>query len=110
MVRDFPPSERPAGHLVARELAAAAGAALLYPFGLGAGKRKPTARVADQRTVVLVPGYLANRSSMLPLRGYLWACGVKQVRAFDYGALLRGGRGIEAAARGLRDYLRREVR
>ncbi len=110
MVRDFPPSERPAGQLVARELAAAAGAALLFPFGLGRGKRRPTPRVADQRTVVLVPGYLANRSSMLPLRGYLWACGVKQVRTFEYGPLLKGGRGIEAAARGLRDFLRREVR
>jgi pimeloyl-ACP methyl ester carboxylesterase len=110
VLRDFPPSDRPAGQLVARELAAWAGAALLFPLGLGKKRPQPTARAADQRTVVLVHGYLANRSSMLPLRAYLWARGIKQVRTFDYGALLKGGRGIEAASRGLRDFLRREIR
>ncbi|MHB8418616.1 MAG: esterase/lipase family protein [Myxococcales bacterium] len=109
-IRDFPPSERPPGQLVARELAAAAGAALLFPLGLGKRRPRPTARAAGQRTVVLVHGYLANRSSLWPLRAYLWACGVRQIRSFDYGPLLRGGRGIEAAAVGLRDFLRTEVR
>ncbi len=108
--RDFPPSERSPRELVARELAAWAGAALLFPFGLGRRRVRPTARVAGQRTVVLVHGYLANRSSLWPLRTYLWAHGVRQIRAFDYGPLLRGGRGIEAAAIGLRESLRTEVR
>ncbi len=110
IVRDYPGSERPARELVARELAAAAAAAILYPFGLARGRAAPTARRADQRTVVLLPGYLGNRSSLLPLRSYLWTCGVRQVRAFDYGSFLRGGHGIEAAAAGLREFLRREVR
>jgi len=109
-VRDFPPSERPPRELVVRELAAAAGAALLFPFGLGRGRARPTARAAAQRTVVLVHGYLANRSSLWPLRAWLWAHGVRQIRAFDYGPLLRGGKGIEAAAIGLRSFLRTEVR
>jgi triacylglycerol lipase len=95
---------------VARELAAAAAAAVLYPFGVARNRASPTARRADQRTAVLIPGYLGNRSSLLPLRSYLWTCGIRQVRAFDYGPLLRGGHGIEAAAAGLRDFLRREVR
>ncbi len=95
---------------MARELAAWAGTAVLFPFGLGRRRERPTARAAGQRTVVLVHGYLANRSSLWPLRAYLWAHGVRQIRAFDYGPLLRGGRGVEAAAVALRETLRSEVR
>jgi triacylglycerol lipase len=105
VTRDFPTSGRPASHLVVREVAALALFSLLHPFGWRA-QHKRTARQAAQRTVVLVHGYGANRTSFLPLRAYLRAHGVRQILAFDY----RAKDGIEAAARALRDYLRHAVR
>lgn len=105
MTRDFPTSERPALQLVAREVGALALFSLLHPFGWRA-QRKRTARRAEQRTVVLVHGYGGNRTTFLPLRAYLRAHGVRQMLSFDY----RASGGIEAAARGLRDYLRQSVR
>jgi triacylglycerol lipase len=56
--------------------------------------------------VVLVHGYGANRTTFLPLSAYLRAHGVRQMLAFDY----RSSLGIEHAARGLKDFLRRSVR
>ncbi|MGO9828950.1 MAG: esterase/lipase family protein [Myxococcaceae bacterium] len=105
MTRDFPASERPTRVLVAREVAALAAFSLLHPFGWRA-ERKRTARRRDQRTVVLVHGYGANRSSFLPLSLYLRAHGVRQILAFDY----RASAGIEQAARALKHYLRDCVR
>jgi len=102
---DFPMSPEPAGRIVARELVAMAAAALLYPIGL-LPSRGRTPRRAEQHTAVLVHGYLGNRSSLLPLWGYLRVRGVKQVLAYEY----TGAPGIEQAAIGLRDFLRRRVR
>jgi triacylglycerol lipase len=105
VTRDFPTSSRPASLLVAREVAALAFFSLLYPFGVRPQKKR-TARLANQRTVVLVHGYGGNRSTFFPLKAYLRAHGLKQTLAFDYQSSL----GIEHAARGLRDYLRQHVR
>jgi triacylglycerol lipase len=105
VTKDYPPSARPASVLVAQEVAALAVFSLLHPFGWRA-QRKQTPRRAEQRTVVLVHGYGGNRSSFLPLTGYLKAHRVRQILAFDY----RSSEGIERAARGLRDFLRRSVR
>src|SRR5438445_11956540 len=74
-VRDFPPSDRSPSRLIGSELIALAASSLLYPFGIGAS-RKRTARRAEQRTVVLVHGYLGNHSSFYPLAAYLKAPGV----------------------------------
>ena len=81
----------------------AAGA--LVPFGLRAPRRS-TPRAPAQRTVVLVHGYLANRSTLLPLAGYLRWRGIRQVLSFNY----RSSGGVEQGAIALRDYLRRHVR
>jgi len=104
-LQDFPVTEEPAGRIVGRELLALAAASLLYPFGLRRSAKR-TPRQAQQRTVVLVHGYLANRGPLLPLRAYLRARGHKQILAYEYG----GGAGIEQAAIGLRDFLRERVR
>ena len=106
MITDLPPSTRRARELVAREVAAFVGASLLYPFGLRRARPKPTPRVAEQRTVVLVHGYLANRSTLLPLHAYLKLRGVDRVLAFDYDS----SAGIERSARALREFCRRHVR
>ena len=105
IIDDFPPSERPASRLIAGEVLAFAASSLLYPFGLGAS-RKRTPRRAEQRTTVLVHGYLGNRSSFFPLALYLKACGSAPVLSFSYSA----ANGIERAALELRDSLRRRVR
>lgn len=105
MVDDYPASERPALPIVGRELLALAASGLLYPFGLRKSATR-TRRLREQRTVVLVHGYLANRSCFLPLRAYLRARGVKQILSYDY----PGAAGIEQAALGLREFLRRNVR
>ena len=104
MIEDFPASQRPAWQLVAREALAFVAAGLLYPFGIGEPRRS-TPRKATQRTVVLVHGYLANRSTLLPLHGYLRWRGVRQVLAFNYPS----SAGVERGAIALRDYLRRHV-
>jgi pimeloyl-ACP methyl ester carboxylesterase len=105
MIEDFPASETPAWRLVARESLALVAAGALYPFGLRA-TRRTTPRRAAQRTVVLVHGYLANRSTLLPLAGYLRWRGFRQVLFFNY----RSSLGVERGAIALRDYLRRHVR
>ncbi len=105
MIQDLPPSKVKTRWLLFQESLAFAASGLLIPFGLTRSSAR-TARRADQRTIVLVHGYLANRSSLLPLRAYLRFRGLKQILSFDY----RSGPGIRAAAAGLRDDLRRNVR
>jgi len=103
--RDFPVTDEPAGRIVGRELLALAAASLLYPFGLWRSAKR-TSRRAEQRTVVLVHGYLANRGPLLPLAAYLRTRGHKQILSYEYS----GAAGIEQAAIGLRDFLRERVR
>ena len=82
-----------------------AAAGVLYPFGLWDSSRS-TPRAQDQRTVVLVHGYLTNRSGMLPLAGYLRFRGLRQVLTFNYPS----SDGIERGAIALRAYLKKHVR
>lgn len=105
MIEDFPASEQPAWRLVARESLALVAAGALFPFGVKA-PRRATPRKPVQRTVVLVHGYLANRSTLLPLAAYLRWRGCPQVLSFNY----RSSQGVERGAIALRDYLRRHVR
>ena len=55
--------------------------------------------------MVLVHGYMAKRSTLLPLGTYLRARCLKQQLYFSY----RSGGGVEPAARALREHLRRNV-
>src|SRR5256886_17510729 len=103
-VRDFPPSDRSPSRLIGSELMALAASSLLYPFGIGAS-RKRTARRAEQRTVVLVHGYLGNRSSFYPLAAYLKAHDVGSLLSFSYSA----PSGIERAPSGLGRTLRHQT-
>jgi pimeloyl-ACP methyl ester carboxylesterase len=105
LIRDLPTSSQPAWRLIAQEAAAFAAAGILMPFGIRSASRR-TPRAKDQRTVVLVHGYLANRSTLFPLAAYLRLRGVKQVLQFNYDS--RGG--VERGALGLRAFLRQHVR
>ena len=105
MVRDYPASEQPWWRLAAGELLALGAAGVLYPFGVTASPRATPSR-REQRTVVLIHGYLANRSTLLPLAGYLHWRGLPQVLSFNYAS----SEGVERGAIALRDYLRRHVR
>jgi triacylglycerol lipase len=109
MIADLPPSTRRARELVAKEAAAFVGLGLLYPFGIARARAKKTPRVAEQRTIILVHGYLANRATMLPLAAYLKLRGLTrggQLLSFDY----ESARGIEPSARALKEFLRERVR
>lgn len=105
MVKDYPASQRSTWRLVAEEVLAGVAAGLLLPFGISDSTRR-TSRSREQRTVVLVHGYLANRSTMFPLAAYLRWRGCRQVLSFNY----QSSEGIERGAMALRDYLRRNVR
>lgn len=105
MIQDHPVSEHPAWRLIGQEALGLVASAALYPFGLRSSRRR-TARSAEQRTVVLIHGYMANRSNLFPVEAWLRMRGVKQVLSFNY----RSGDGVEPAAQALRDYLRRHVR
>jgi pimeloyl-ACP methyl ester carboxylesterase len=105
VIQDYRVSERPAWHLIAQEALGVAAAAALFPFGIKRSRRR-TPRQPEQRTVVLVHGYLANRSALFPVAAYLRLRGVKQTLSFNYSA----SAGIEQAALALREYLRRHVR
>jgi pimeloyl-ACP methyl ester carboxylesterase len=105
VIEDFPASDRPPWRLIAQESLALAATGLLFPFGLGAQRRR-TPRQAVQRTTVLIHGYLGNRSALMPLAAYLRWCGVERVLAFDYAS----SEGVERGAIRLRDFLRRHVR
>ncbi|MBI3555834.1 MAG: hypothetical protein HY074_06200 [Deltaproteobacteria bacterium] len=105
-IKDYPPSERPVWQLVGRELLAMAAAGVLFPFGVRRSEKRTT-RKGEQRTVVLIHGYMANRSGMLLLGTYLRARGgANQVLSFNY----RSAAGIENGARELKEYLRKHVR
>jgi pimeloyl-ACP methyl ester carboxylesterase len=105
MIRDFPPSAAPTWRLIAQEALALLGIGALYPFGMAhADARTPRRR--EQRTVVLVHGYLSNRSALLPLAQYLRFRGLGPVLSFDYAS----SAGVEPAAVALREYLHRHVR
>lgn len=106
MIRDLPPSRRPAGELVARELAALVGLGLLYPFGVARARATPRPRRAEQRTIVLVHGYLANRATMLPLAAYLKLRRIGPLLSFDYAS----SDGIERSARALKQFCKERVR
>jgi triacylglycerol lipase len=105
MLRDHPPSTLATWRLVAREVAALLAAGALMPFGSWSSARR-TPRRREQRTVVLVHGYLANRSTLYPLAAYLRLRGFEHVLTFNYDST----GGIERAALALRAYLRRHVR
>lgn len=91
--------------LIAAEALAMLGSVLLYPFGI-AHRPRPTMRRAQQRTLVFVHGYLANRSCLLPMAAYLAAQGHRSQLAYQYAA----GDGIEKAAMGLKKFLKKHVR
>ncbi len=105
MIRDYPASEQPAWRLVGRELLALTALGALFPFGTKRSEQR-TPRRSDQRTVVLVHGYLANRSAFFPLACNLRWRGVRPVLSFNY----RSSDGIERGAMALRDFLRQHVR
>jgi triacylglycerol lipase len=106
MIVDLPPSRRRARELVAREAAAMLGLGLLYPLGWVRGRARKTPRAAEQRTIVLVHGYLANGATMLPLHAYLKLHGLGPVLTFDY----ESSAGIERSARALKGFLKERVR
>ena len=93
MIQDYRVSERPAWQLIAQEALGFVAAAALFPFGIK-GSRRRTPRAADQRTVVLIHGYLANRSTLFPLAAYLSLRGVEQVLSFNYSS----SAGVEQSA------------
>jgi triacylglycerol lipase len=105
VIQDYRVSERPTWHLIAQEALCVTAAAALFPFGIKRSRRR-TPRMPDQRTVVLIHGYLANRSTLFPVAAYLRFRGVKQILSFNYSS----SAGIEQAALSLRGYLRRHVR
>ncbi len=105
MIQDYRVSERPAWRSIAQEALGLAAAAALFPFGIKPSRRR-TPRRPDQRTVVLIHGYLANRSALFPVAAYLRFRGFKQVLSFNYSS----SAGVEQAALALRRYLRQHVR
>lgn len=105
MIQDYPSSDRPAWHLIGKEVLAAVATLSLLPFGLARSRRK-TPRRREQRTVVFVHGYLANPSVFFPVRAYLLARGVRHVLFFSY----RSSEGVVQGARRLKEFLRKHVR
>jgi pimeloyl-ACP methyl ester carboxylesterase len=104
-MHDYPASDQPVWRLVAREALAIGAVGLLLPLGLRPSVRS-TPRCREQRTVVLIHGYLGNRAMLLPLAAYLRWRGISQVLCFDYPS----GAGVERGAIALREFLRRRVR
>lgn len=105
MTKDFPPSDQSTWRLAGTELLAGVALGLSYPLGLRPSRRR-TPRSAEQRTVVLIHGYLSNRSALLPLGQYLRFRGAGHVLAFDYCSTA----GVVNGARLLKEYLRTHVR
>jgi triacylglycerol lipase len=108
MIRDYPPSSVPTWRLVAQEVLGLLAIGALYPFGLAHADARTarTPRRREQRTVVLLHGYLSNRSALLPLAQYLRFRGLGPVLSFDYAS----SAGVEPAAVALREYLHSHVR
>lgn len=105
MIQDVPRSTQPPWTHITREVAAMGAAGLLMPLGLHRPASR-TPRQRDQRTTVLVHGYLANRSSLLPVATWLRLRGLGPVIFFDYSASDR----VDRAAIALRDDLKARVR
>jgi len=102
---DYPPSSKPTWNLVLQETLAFMAAAVLYPFGIRR-KYPPTPRVRQQRTVVLVHGYLCNPSVFMPMAAYMRHRGIGRLLPYAYPS----SHGIERGAIGLKSYLRSHVR
>lgn len=105
MVKDLPIYEGKPAEVIGREALAVIGAALLWPFGL-IRSRQRTPRLAEQRTIVLVHGYLANPTSFLALKAYLRWAGHRQVLSYHY----KSTAPIDASAAGLKLFLKKHVR
>ncbi len=104
-LQDFPLSEESTSRIIGREVLAVTAAALLYPLGW-IKRSRPTVRRAEQRTVVLVHGYLGNPSCFAALRAYLRLAGKGPTLSFRY----RAGDSVEAAAINLKAFLKEHVR
>ncbi|MCO4795455.1 MAG: alpha/beta fold hydrolase [Bacteriovoracaceae bacterium] len=91
--------------LIAKEILANTTLGLLYPFGLHRSKRK-SPRKKDQRTIVLLHGFGANRSNFFPMAAYLKVCGFKKVLFYNYPST----KGVEKAAIELKEYLQTHVK
>lgn len=105
MIRDIVVSDKSKTTIIVREVLAHVASLVLLPFGIKKGQRR-TARKKAQRTIILIHGYLGNRSSFFPLLAYLGLVGVGRVITFNY----QWRTGIEQAALELRDFLRKNVR
>ncbi len=105
MIEDVAVSTAKRSHIVTREIVAHLATFLLFPFGVKHTKRR-TARQKDQRTIVLIHGYLGNRSSFLPLAAYLKLKGAGKVLTFNY----KWNTGPEQAAKELKAFLKNHVR
>lgn len=105
MIQDFAPSQKKLWHLIARESLAFLGTVLLYPLG-GLYRKKTTPRMAKQRTVVFVHGYLSNASAFTALLAYLKVRGVQNTLHFQYNI----GNSVERSAIELQKFLKTHVR
>lgn len=105
MIVDYARSKQSLKVLIGREAFATMASVLLYPLGVRKRKRR-TPRIAEQRTVVFVHGYMANRSCFLPLATYLGLSGYKNQLSFEYNAKA----GIEQTAIQLKKFLQKNVR
>ena len=106
MILDYPLSEAPAGKRIGKEILAMLAAGVLMPFGFHQPRAK-TARKKDQRTVVMIHGFMGNHSNLLPLASYLrLQRDGARVLSFNYNAAL----GVGGAAIALKAFLREHVR
>lgn len=105
MIEDIKISTASRPSIVAREIVAHVATALLFPFGVRHTRRR-TDRQKEQRTIVLIHGYLGNRSSFLPLVAYLKLKGAGKILTFNY----KWNTGPEQAAKELKEFLKHHVR
>jgi len=105
VIQDYPASKSPPWKVIGSEVLASVAAVLLFPLGLRRTKRRMP-RKEKQRTIVLVHGYLANRSALFVLHAYLRARGIREILTFSYDSSL----GVEAGARSLKVFLAKHVR
>lgn len=105
MIEDIAIATENRKRIVAREILAHLATGLLYPFGIGRTKHR-TKREKQGRTVVLIHGYLGNRSSLFPLAAYLRLRGVNKILTFNY----RWDASPEQAAKELKRFLQKHVR
>jgi triacylglycerol lipase len=86
---------------VAGEILAGVGLGLLYPFALTKKNRQRFKPQPGLNTVVLIHGYLANPSSLLPIYSYLRLHGVSNLLSFRY----KSRESAEGSARKLKQFL-----